>query len=65
MNFPEAYIQFRRGLINEDGRMTNKSTEDFLRNYMAEFHTFIVRVYVGLPRTHSLTKPAGVAPVAA
>ena len=46
----EAYIQFEPGLITEDGRVTNKGTEDFLRKYMVEFHGFIERVYTVLPR---------------
>ena len=50
MNSIEAYIQFERGLITDDGRVTNKETEDFLRNYMAEFHGFIERVLTVLPR---------------
>jgi chromate reductase len=50
MNAPEAYIQFTPGLIAEDGRVTDKSTEDFLRQFMAELHAFIVRVYTVLPR---------------
>jgi len=50
MNAPEAYIQFKPGLITDEGEVTNESTADFLRNYMAEFHQFIVRVYTVLPR---------------
>lgn len=50
MSSIEAYIQFERGLITEDGVVTNKATEDFLRQYMAEFHRFIQRVYTVLPR---------------
>ena len=50
MNAPEAYIQFTPGLIDAEGRVTNESTEAFLRNYMAELHRFIVRVYMALPR---------------
>ena len=50
MNSIEAYIQFESGLITDDGRVTNKATEDFLRNFMAEFHGFIGRVYTVLPR---------------
>lgn len=50
MNAPEAYIQFKPGLITDDGQVTDKSTEEFLRNYMAELHAFIVRVYTVLPR---------------
>jgi chromate reductase len=50
MNAPEAYIQFKPDLIKQDGEVTNKTTEDFLRGYMADFHAFIVRVYTVLPR---------------
>jgi chromate reductase, NAD(P)H dehydrogenase (quinone) len=50
MNAIEAYIQFEPGLIDEDGRVTSKETEDFLRMYMSEFHGFIERVYTVLPR---------------
>jgi chromate reductase, NAD(P)H dehydrogenase (quinone) len=49
MNAPEAYIQFKPGLITDEGEVTNESTETFLRNYMAEFHQFIERVYIALP----------------
>ena len=50
MNAPEAYIQFTPGLITDDGEVSNDSTAEFLTNYMAEFHQFIVRVYTALPR---------------
>ena len=50
MNSIEAYIQFEKGLITDDGEVTNPSTEKFLRTYMAEFHGFISRVYTVLPR---------------
>ena len=50
MNSIEAYIQFERGLIGEDGQVNNESTREFLQNYMAEFHGFIARVYMVLPR---------------
>ena len=50
MNAVEAYIQFEPGLITNDGEVTNDETAEFLRNYMAEFHAFIVRVYTVLPR---------------
>jgi chromate reductase len=46
----EAYIQFVPGLINEDGQVTDVMVEEFLRNYLTEFHKFIVRVYTALPR---------------
>jgi chromate reductase, NAD(P)H dehydrogenase (quinone) len=50
MNSPEAYIRFTMGLITADGEVTNEGTRDFLREYMKEFHAFIVRVYTVLPR---------------
>jgi chromate reductase, NAD(P)H dehydrogenase (quinone) len=49
MNAPEAYIQFKPGLITDEGEVTNESTAGFLKNYMAEFHQFIERVYTALP----------------
>ena len=50
MNAPEAYIEFKPGMITDDGEVTIDATEAFLRNYMAEFHTFIERVLTVLPR---------------
>ena len=50
MNAPEAYIHFTPGLITDDGEVTNDSTKEFLRTYMAEFHQFVARVYTALPR---------------
>jgi len=50
MNAIEAYIQFEKGLITDEGEVTNSSTADFLRNFMTEFHGFISRVYTVLPR---------------
>jgi chromate reductase, NAD(P)H dehydrogenase (quinone) len=50
MNAIEAYIQFTPGLITDDGDVTDPTTSEFLRNYMAEFQGFITRVYTALPR---------------
>lgn len=50
MNAPEAYIQFKPGLISEHGEVTDSSTEEFLRNFMSEFHQFIARVRTVIPR---------------
>ena len=50
MNAIEAYIEFTPGLIDDSGKVTNESTEEFLRNYMKEFAGFIARVYTALPR---------------
>ena len=38
---PEAYIQFKKDLVAEDGRVTDASTEEFLRNYMKAFAAFV------------------------
>jgi chromate reductase len=50
MNSPEAYLQFKPGMITEDGEVTVDSTRDFLRKYMEELHGFIARVTSVLPR---------------
>jgi chromate reductase len=50
MNAIEAYIEFTPNLITDDGEVTNESTQEFLANYMKEFHAFIERVYMALPR---------------
>jgi chromate reductase len=50
MNSIEAYIHFTPGLISEEGEVTDDAIEEFLRNYMREFHQFIARVYTVLPR---------------
>jgi chromate reductase, NAD(P)H dehydrogenase (quinone) len=50
MNAPEAYIQFKHGLVNDQGEVSDEATEAFLRKYMEDFHAFVVRVYTVLPR---------------
>ena len=50
MNAPEAYIQFTPDLIDEDGKVSNESTAEFLKTYMSEFAVFIERVLTVLPR---------------
>jgi chromate reductase len=50
MNSPEAYIQFKPGLITADGEVTDERVEEFLRKYMLEFQGFVERVYTVLPR---------------
>jgi chromate reductase len=49
MNAPEAYIQFKPGLIDDRGKLTVEATEGFLRAYMQEFHDHIERVLTVLP----------------
>ncbi len=44
-----GYITFTPDLIDEDGHVSNPSTEAFLRKFMEEFHDFIVRVLTVLP----------------
>jgi chromate reductase len=50
MNTVEAYIQFKPDLITAGGEVTDASTEEFLRNYLREFHLFVTRVLTVLPR---------------
>ena len=50
MNAPEAYIHFKPDLVDDAGNVSVPSTEAFLRDFMAEFHQFIARVYTVLPR---------------
>ena len=57
MNAPEAYIQFKPGLIDAEGNVASEGTETFLRNYMAELHAFIVRVLTVVPREMHLQCP--------
>src|SRR5204863_4346794 len=51
MNSIEAYIQYEKGLITDEGVVTNESTQQFLRNFMTELSGFIARVYTVLPRS--------------
>jgi chromate reductase len=41
MTSVEAYVQFRPGVIGADGKVSDDSTADFLRNYMNEFLSFV------------------------
>lgn len=50
MNAPEAYIHFTPDLVSDSGDVTLASTEQFLRQYMAAFHSFIARVLSVLPK---------------
>ena len=44
MGAPEAYIEFTPGLISEAGEVTDKSTEQFLRDFITAFEVFVARV---------------------
>jgi chromate reductase len=50
MNAVEAYIQYEKGLIDDDGNVTNDDTREFLSTYMEELCGFIGRVYTAIPR---------------
>jgi len=50
MNAPEAYIEFTEGLVDDEGRVTNAETEEFLREFMAQFAIFVERVLTVLPQ---------------
>jgi chromate reductase len=50
MTAPEAYIRFVPDEYDEDGRVSNPSTEAFLRRYMADFRDHVQRVLTVLPR---------------
>ncbi len=41
---PEAYIHFLPGLISDEGEVSAKPTEDFLRLFMAEFAKFVAKL---------------------
>lgn len=44
MNSPEAYIQFAKGLIDDEGNVSDDSTREFLAKFMREFHAFLAMV---------------------
>jgi chromate reductase len=46
---PEAYLQFTPGLITEAGEVTDKGTEQFLRDFMKAFEVFVARVLTVAP----------------
>jgi chromate reductase len=50
MNSIEAYIQFEPGMITDDGEVTVDSTRSFLEGWIQEFHGFVSRVYMAIPR---------------
>jgi chromate reductase len=44
MNSPEAYIQFTKGLIDDEGNVSDESTKEFLRKFMQHFQEFLAMV---------------------
>ena len=49
MNSPEAYIQFKDGMINDAGEIADASTAKFLGNYLKSFHEHIEHTLSKLP----------------
>jgi len=50
MTAPEAYIHFSSDVFPGNGVVTDVTTEAFLRDFMADFRDYIVRVLTVLPR---------------
>ena len=50
MTSPEAYIQLTPGLIDDEGRITDGETEEFLRLFMSKFREYIARVLTVIPQ---------------
>jgi chromate reductase, NAD(P)H dehydrogenase (quinone) len=49
MEAPEAYIQFTPGLITDAGEVTDKGTEQFLRDFIKAFEVFVAHVRPAQP----------------
>ena len=63
MTAPEAYIQLTPGLITELGEVTEKGTEQFLRDFIEAFEVFVTRVLTApLPETVRATGDDGAGP---
>jgi chromate reductase len=41
MTRPEIYLQFKEGLIDDDGKITNEGTEKFLTGWAETFNTWV------------------------
>jgi chromate reductase, NAD(P)H dehydrogenase (quinone) len=50
MTAPEAYIQYSADKFDEDGEVHDEATAGFLRDFMEEFRTHLVRVLTVIPR---------------
>lgn len=57
MNSPEAYIQYRKDMFDDEDNVNDESTASFLHRFMSEFQGFVQRCYLVLPRREG--KPAG------
>jgi chromate reductase len=59
MNSPEAYIHYRKDMLDDDNNVLDESTASFLHKYMAEFCGFVERCYKALPRPDGKASQAG------
>ncbi len=50
MTSPEAYVQVTPGLIDDDARVTDADTEEFLRDFMRKFLEYTARVLTVIPQ---------------
>lgn len=50
MTAPEAYIHFSPEVFGPDGEVNDEGTAAFLRGYMDEFRTHLIRVLTVIPR---------------
>lgn len=50
MNAVEAYIQYQKGMVDDDGEVTVESTRDFLRDFMRELAGFVERAQGLVPQ---------------
>jgi len=47
---PEAYIRYRDGLIDDEGAVTDASTEKFLVRFLTSFHELIARFSLAIDK---------------
>jgi len=57
MTAPEAYIKYSPEVFAPDGEVADDSVRQFLTQFMAEFHTHLVRVLTVLPRGEGVAGP--------
>jgi chromate reductase len=59
MNSPEAYIHYRKDMLDDQDNVLDESTAGFLHKYMAEYCGFVERCYKALPRPDGKASQAG------
>ena len=57
MSQPEAYVHFTSGLFTDAGDVTDVSTAEFLRRFLAEFRAFIIGALTDVPRLPEARRP--------